>query len=114
MRPQEKIRRRRRAAPPRFPVRCFSPSARTRHGHARRRLSLLVVPWPTAKQKTLGRNPRVCSAAPVQVRPRQVRHQPGLAEEYGTHDEAPSKLCTRTLPNAWRTPLPSLARSQWT
>eukprot|EP00964_Phaeocystis_antarctica_P131804 scaffold95792_cov48-Phaeocystis_antarctica.AAC.1 len=52
---------------------------------------------------------------PVQVRPRQVRHQPGLAEEYGTHDEAaPSKLCTRILPNAWRTPLPSLARSQWT
>ena len=52
---------------------------------------------------------------PVQVRPRHVRHQPGLAEEYGTHDEAaPSKLCTRILPNAWRTPLPSLARSQWT
>ena len=57
---------------------------------------------------------RGCALPPVQVRPRQVRHQPGLAEEYGTHDEAPSKLCTRTLPNAWRTPLPSLARSQWT
>ena len=67
------------------------------------------------QSRLLSDGARGCGLLHVQVtRPRQLRRQPELTEEYGTHDQAPSKLCTRTLPNAWRTPLPSLARSQWT
>ena len=58
-----------------------------------------VVPWPAksnpaAKQMTLGRIPRVWSAA---CKPRQLRRQPELAEGYGTHDQARRRSCARGL-----------------
>lgn len=106
-------------APAIFPVRHFSPlyGRDTRAAH----FCLLVVPWPAAKQMSLGRSPRVCSATCTSQASSSSASTWAGRRRWNARPSvrwlrAPSKLCelTKTLPSSRLTPLPSLARSRWT
>ena len=102
-----------------FPCPTLCPlRVRTRHGHARRYLCFLVVPWPAGKQMSLGRSPRVWPAACTSQASSCLASTWAGRRSWNARPSvrwrrAPSKLCelTKTLPSSRLTPLPLLVRN---